>query len=158
MYSLYVFKLVVMVMDILQDALLTLTAKNLTKSYRDYLQNTPHMVLRNPSLYIVMERLTCLNNSRSVPLGTLTQHVVGSGFEPWPPRAHCTYFFPPPSSLPSYLGRKFFNSFPTTPVKVLGLNISHNTHPAEHKRQKRCTRTMTARCTDYTANLKSYRR
>ena len=44
-------------------AILTLTHKNLTKSYRDYRQNMPHMVLYNlPSLSIAKERLTCLNN------------------------------------------------------------------------------------------------
>ena len=51
---------------------ITLTAKNLTKSYRDYLQNTPHVMLRNcPSLSIATEKLTCLNNSRGVQLGIL---------------------------------------------------------------------------------------
>ena len=43
--------------------------KNLTKSYRDYLQNTPHVVLHNrPSLSIAAERLTCLNNSGGMHL------------------------------------------------------------------------------------------
>ena len=52
--------------------LLILTAKNLTKSHRDYLQNTSHVVLRNcPSLSIATERITCLNNSRGVQLRTL---------------------------------------------------------------------------------------
>ena len=36
---------------------------NLTKSYKNYLQNTQHMVLRNrPTLIIGTERLACLNS------------------------------------------------------------------------------------------------
>ena len=51
---------------------LALTAQNLTKSYRNYLQNTQHVVLRNrPTLSIGTERLTCLNNPHGVQLGTL---------------------------------------------------------------------------------------
>ena len=51
---------------------LTLTLRNLTKSHKNYLQNMQHVVLRNrPTLSLGMERLACLNNPRSVPLGTL---------------------------------------------------------------------------------------
>ena len=43
--------------------ILTLTPKNLTKSYKNYLQNTQHVVLRNrPTLSLATERLTCLKN------------------------------------------------------------------------------------------------
>ena len=42
------------------------------KSYKNYLQNTEHVVLRNrPTLSITTERLTCLNKSPGVQLGTL---------------------------------------------------------------------------------------
>ena len=48
---------------------LTLTHKNLTKSYRDCLQNKPHVVLRSgPSLFICMERLTWQNKDHGVQL------------------------------------------------------------------------------------------
>ena len=51
---------------------LDLTNRNSQKSYKDHLQNTAHVVLRNhPSLSIAMERLTCLNNDRGVQLGIL---------------------------------------------------------------------------------------
>ena len=57
----------------IEPAPLTPTPKNITKSYGDYLQNTQHMVLRNPpSLSKAKERLACLNNDRGVQLGTLT--------------------------------------------------------------------------------------
>ena len=53
-------------------ALITLTLLDLTKSYKNYLQNTQHVVLRNrPTLPIGMERLACLNNPHGVQLGTL---------------------------------------------------------------------------------------
>ena len=40
--------------------------------YGQLQQNTPHVVLRNrPAQSIARERLTCLNNSRGVQLGTL---------------------------------------------------------------------------------------
>ena len=42
------------------------------KSYKNYLQNTKHVVLRNrPTLSIGTERLACLNNPHGVQLGTL---------------------------------------------------------------------------------------
>ena len=45
---------------------------NTIKSYKNYLQNTQHMVLRNqPTLSIGMERLACLNSSPGVQLGNL---------------------------------------------------------------------------------------
>ena len=44
---------------------------NTMKSYKNYLQNTQHMVLRNcPTLSIGTERLACLNNPQGVQLGT----------------------------------------------------------------------------------------
>ena len=46
---------------------------NAQKSYKNYLQNMAHMVLRNrPTLSLATESLTCLNNSCGVQLGTLT--------------------------------------------------------------------------------------
>ena len=75
---------------------LTLTPKNLTKSYKNYLKNTPQVVLRNhPTLSIATERLTCLNNSRvhGLQLRTFAKHAVGPGFEPRPRRARCARFF-----------------------------------------------------------------
>ena len=51
---------------------LTLTLLDLTKSYKDYLQKTQHVVLRNrPTLPIGTERLACLNSPRGVQLVTL---------------------------------------------------------------------------------------
>ena len=43
-----------------------------TKSYKNYLQNTQHVVLRNrPTLPIGTERLACLNSLHGVQLVTL---------------------------------------------------------------------------------------
>ena len=54
------------------NVLLTLTLPDLTKSHKNYLQNTQHMVLRNrPTLIIGTERLACLNSPTGVQLGTL---------------------------------------------------------------------------------------
>ena len=51
---------------------LTLTLLDLTKSYKNYLQNRQHVVLRNhPTLSIGTERLACLNCPHGVQLGTL---------------------------------------------------------------------------------------
>ena len=51
---------------------ITLIQQNRTKSYKNYLQNTQHVVLRNhPILSIGTERLACLNNLHGVQLGTL---------------------------------------------------------------------------------------
>ena len=84
---------------------LTLTLLDLTKSYKNYLQNTQHVVLRNrPTLPIGTERLAFLNSPRGVQLGTLAYHAAGPGFEPWARRARCARFFSPPS-LPSSFGR-----------------------------------------------------
>ena len=45
---------------------------NTIKSYKIYLQNTQHMVLRNrPTLIIGTERLACLNSPPGVQQGTL---------------------------------------------------------------------------------------
>ena len=46
---------------------------NSQKSYRDYLQNTPHVALRNcPSLSVIAtEKLIWINNDCGVQLGTL---------------------------------------------------------------------------------------
>ena len=45
---------------------------NTIKSYKNYLQNTQHLVLRNcPTLSIGTERLACLNSPPGVQLGTL---------------------------------------------------------------------------------------
>ena len=51
---------------------LTLTLLDLTKSYKNYLQNMQHVVLRNrPTPPIGTERLACLNSPRGVQLVTL---------------------------------------------------------------------------------------
>ena len=45
---------------------------NTIKPYKNYLQNTQHMVLRNrPTLSIGTERLACLNSPPGVQLETL---------------------------------------------------------------------------------------
>ena len=45
---------------------------NTIKSYKNYLQHTQHMVLRNrPTLIIGTERLACLNSPPGVQQGTL---------------------------------------------------------------------------------------
>ena len=85
--------------------ILTLTLLDLTKSYKNYLQNTQHVVLRNrPTLPIGTERLACLNSPRGLQLVTLAWHAAGPGFEPRARRARCARFFSPPS-LPSSFGR-----------------------------------------------------
>ena len=101
---------------------LTLTPLDLTKSYRNYLQNTQHVVLRNrPTLPIGAERLACLNSPHGVQLGTLAYHAAGPGFEPLARRARCARFF---STLPSFLLREIvFCTFPTKPVVRLGLTV-----------------------------------
>ena len=54
------------------EVTLTLTLLDRTKSYKNYLQNTQHVVLRNrPTLPIGTERLACLNSPRGVQLVTL---------------------------------------------------------------------------------------
>ena len=87
---------------------LTLTHKILTKSYRDYLQNTSHVVLRNcPSLSIAMERLTCLSNDPWCTAGD--SRLACSMSRIWdccpPPQMCCMCFFFSPPSLPSSFGR-----------------------------------------------------
>ena len=68
-------------------SLLTQNHKNLTKSYRDYLQNTLHVLLRNRrSLSIIateslLSNQNCRNIDRGVQLLTLAYHVVAPGFE-----------------------------------------------------------------------------
>ena len=45
---------------------------NTIKSYKNYLQNMQHVVLRNsPTLSIGTERFACLNSPHGVQLGTL---------------------------------------------------------------------------------------
>ena len=86
-------------------AILTLTLQNLTKSYKNYLQNTQHMVWRNrPTLSIGTERLACLNSPPGVQPRTLALHAAGPRFEPRVRRARSARFFSPPS-LPSSFGR-----------------------------------------------------
>ena len=84
---------------------ITLTLLDLTKSYKNYLQNTQHVVLRNrPTLPIGTERLACLNSPRGVQLGTLAYHAAGPGFEPrGPAGALRALFF---STLTSFLLRE----------------------------------------------------
>ena len=77
---------------------LGLTNPNAQKSYKNYLQNTSHVVLRNrPTLSIATE---ARGRSRISSRGRA---------------AHALF---PPSSHPS---SSFFRTFPTTPVKELGL-------------------------------------
>ena len=90
---------------------IALTLLDLTKSYKNYLQNTQHVVLCNrPTLPIGTERLACLNSPHGVQLGTLAYHAAGPGFEPRARRARCTRFFSPPSLPPS--GDSFFPPSP----------------------------------------------
>ena len=115
---------------------ITLTLLDLTKSYKNYLQNTQHVVLRNrPTLPIGTERLACLNSPRGVQLVTLAWHAAGPGFEPWARRARCARFFLHPPFLPPS-GDSFFRTFPTKPVKpVVRLGLM-NTCPLPLNRQR----------------------
>ena len=100
---------------------------NTIKSYKNYVQNTQHMVLPNrPTLIIGTERLACLNSPPGVQQGTLAYHAAGPGFEPRARPARRVCFFSPPS-LPS--GDSFFRTFPTNPAKVLGLRCK--IHPKQ---------------------------
>ena len=92
---------------------ITLTLLDLTKSYKNYLQNTQHVVLRNrPTLPIGTERLACLNSPRGVQLVTLaspsTRQVPGSSPGPGG-RAACAFFLHPPFLPPS---GEFFSHLP----------------------------------------------
>ena len=95
--------------------------------YKNQLQNTPHVVLHNrPTLSIAMERLTCLN---ILPWGAAGDPRLTCGrsrVRALAPPGVLRMLFSPPS-LPSSFGRHFFNTFPTTPVTVLGLR-SHKGH------------------------------
>ena len=86
---------------------------NTLKSYKNYLQNTQHMVFRNwPTLSIGTERLACLNSPPGVQLGTLAWHAADLGFEPQP-RGCVVCAFSPPSLPPS--GESFFFFFSHLP-------------------------------------------
>ena len=90
---------------------LTLTLLNLTKSYKNYLQNMQHVVLRNrPTLSIGTERLACLNSPHGVQLWTLAWYAAGPG----PGRHVARAFF---SALPFFLLREivFFAPSPPNP-------------------------------------------
>ena len=100
---------------------LTLTLLDCTKSYKNYLQNTQHVVLRNrPTLSIGTERLACLNNPMACSWGPLpsTRQVPGSS--PGPGRRAAGIFFLHPPFLPPS-GESFFRTFPTQPMVRLGL-------------------------------------
>ena len=94
---------------------------NIIKSYKNYLQNTQHMVLRNrPTLIIGTERLACLNSPPALACSggpsPSTRQVPGSS-PGRAARAFSLHPFLPPS------GDSFFRTFPTNPAKVLlGLN------------------------------------
>ena len=60
------------VLGLLYTTGLVFNNPNTIKSYKNYRQNTQHMVLRNqPTLSIGTERLACLNSPPGVQLGTL---------------------------------------------------------------------------------------
>ena len=98
---------------------------NTIKSYKNYLQNTQHMVLRNrPTLIIGTERLACLNSPTWHAAGDpRLAHGRSRVRAPGPAGALRVLFF---STLPSFLLPEisFFRTFPTNPAKVLGLMIS----------------------------------
>ena len=76
---------------------------NTIKSYKNYLQNTQHMVLRNrPTLSIGTERLACLNSPPPPACNPgpspSTWQVPGSS--PGPGGRAARAFFSPPPSLP----------------------------------------------------------
>ena len=99
--------------------ILTLTLLCPTKSRKNYLQNTQHVVLRNrPTLSIGTERLACLNNPHGMQLGPSpsTRQVPSSS--PGPGGRAASFLHPP--FLPPLWG-SFFCTFPTKPTKVLGL-------------------------------------
>ena len=94
--------------------------KNLTKSYKNYLQNTQHMVLCNrPTLSIGTERLACLNSPP--PRRAAGDPRLARGRSqvraPGPAGALCALFL---STLPSFLLREivFFAPSPPTPQSV----------------------------------------
>ena len=92
---------------------------NTIKSYKNYLQNTLHMVLRNrPTLSIGTERLAYLNSPPQRAAGDPRLARGRSRVRaPGPAGALRSLFF---STLPSFLLR-FFCTFPANPAKVLGL-------------------------------------
>ena len=94
---------------------------NTMKSYKNYLQNTQHVVFHNrPTLSIGTERLACLNNPHGMQLGpsSSTRQIPGS--RPGRGGSAARAFFLHPPFLPP-TGVSFFRTFPTKPVKVLGL-------------------------------------
>ena len=106
----------------IQDLSITLTLLDLTKSYKNYLQNTQHVVLRNrPTLPLGAERLACLNSPPTCSWGPSpsTRQVPGSSPGPGGRTARA-FFLHPPFLYP--LGDSFFRTFPTKPVVRLGLN------------------------------------
>ena len=95
----------VKVLGLLYTHSLGLTKPNRTKSYRDYLQNMLHVVLSNcPSLSTVTKRLTCINNSCGVSLGTLPLACGRSRVQALAPAGALRSFFFP-ASLSSSLRR-----------------------------------------------------
>ena len=98
---------------------LTLTLLDLTKSYKNYLQNTQHVVLHNrPTLPIGTERLACLNSPHGD--GAAGDPRLARGRSrvraPGPAGALRALFFLHPPFLPPS-GDSFFCTFPTKPVK-----------------------------------------
>ena len=87
-----------------------------------------------PSLSIATKRLTCLNNSRGVQLGTLAWYAVGPRFELRPQRACCAHFFLPPPFLPPW-GDSFLHlpHHPRKSVRVIG---HHSLGSTNSNRQK----------------------
>ena len=100
---------------------LTLTLPDLTKSDKNYLQNTQHVVLRNrPTLTIGTERLAGLNSPMACSWGPSPSTLQVPGSSPGSGgRATRAFFLHPTFLTPS--GDSFFRNFPTNPPKVLGL-------------------------------------
>ena len=104
---------------------------NIIKSYKNYLQNTQHMVLRNrPTLLIGTERFACLNSPLACSWGPLpsTRQVPGSSPGPGG-RAACAFFLHPPFLPPS--GDSFFSHLPHQPRKSVRV-IKYLSNPHTH--------------------------
>ena len=87
---------------------------NTIKSYKNYLQNTQHMVLHNrPTLSIGTGRLACLNSPLGASWGPSPSTRQVPGFEPWPPQVRCIGFF----LHPPFLLQEFFLHLPHQPRK-----------------------------------------
>ena len=94
------------------------------KSYRDYLQNTPHVVLHNrPSLSIATKGFnTCVNNDRGVQLHGDSRLARGRSRVRAPaPAGAFAFFFLHPSSL--LVERLFFFFFTPSPLPLESVRV-----------------------------------